>query len=92
MFYNCFELVSLTFNPKKTNNEINMAKMFYNCEALQSITLDNKEGYFIPNDMSSMFYNCNSLTSLDLNKFKTHQVEYINYMLYNCINLENFLT
>jgi surface protein len=74
MFYNCFELVSLTFNPKKINNKINMAKMVYNCKALQNITLDNKEGYFIPNDMSSMFYNCNSLTSLDLNKFKTHQV------------------
>ena len=40
--------------------------------------------------MSSMFYNCNSLTSLDLNKFKTTNVQYMSFLLYNCTKLENF--
>ena len=62
--------------------------MFYNCNKLKDINLIN--GFFYPNDMSSMFYNCRSLLSLNLNNFKTDNVQYMSYMLYNCTNLNEF--
>ena len=90
MFYNCISLYSLSFNPYRIIERINMTKMFYNCINIKRITMTYSYSYYKPNDMSYLFYNCISLKSLILEKFNTNNVRNMNYMLYNCKLLDNF--
>ena len=72
MLYNCSSLLSLSFNPRGTINNINMKKMFFNCTSLRTVTLNSNNYYYIyHNYLSYTFYNCTSLTTLIFNYFKT---------------------
>ena len=91
MLYNCSSLLSLSFNPRGTINNINMTKMFFNCTSLITVTLNSNNYYYIyPNDLSYTFYNCTSLTTLIFNYFKTDNLLEITYMMFNCEKLSSF--
>ena len=104
MFYNLKNIIFfyMDFIPGKDNikNDINLGKIFYNCTNLTVITFDisynnniniSSENYYYyyPNDLSHAFYNCISLTNLEFRYFKTDAVKEINYMLFNCKNLQH---
>ena len=89
MFYNCTSLTSINFNlqPSTTITIYELVEMFSYCESLTSIDLSKFNIYNEMTNTRGMFTGCRSLTSLDLTSFSGSNLQYGQYMFYDCPNL-----
>ena len=88
MFKNCHNLISINFPENfKTHNLIHAQDMFFGCYSLNSIKFEIFSTDNIVN-MACLFRDI-KLTSFSLNHFKTHNVELMQYMFYNCSNVKS---
>ena len=90
LFYNCYSLITFSFDNFSMNSDINMSYMFYNCKTLE--TISSTKAISSINDMKGMFYNCISLMEINLNNFKTKDSGVdLSFMFYNCQELNSFI-
>ena len=80
MFYNCYSLETLNFNPRRKNEKIyiNMTKMFYNCQKINKITFQAIDYYGYYDIFDNYYKNYYSLYPNDLS-----------YTFYNCSSLDS---
>lgn len=96
MFYNCYNLESLTLSSFNTSNVTNMSNMFSGCNNLNSLNVSSFNTSNVK-DMSDMFSSCYNLNSLNVSNFNTSNVTDMSKMFsysrnLNSLNLSNFNT
>lgn len=92
MFENCTEVRNLDVSSFDTSNVTNMKSLFEQCSVLKSVSFGSKFITASVTDMSFMFNNCYNLESLDLSTFTITTNTKVDYMFYDCNELEVIYT
>ena len=93
MFYNCKNLISVTFQNYYYNNYYypsDMNEMFYNCFKLSTLSFDEFKTDYVLN-MSYLFYNCKELQNFPSNMYFSNKLTTdMRGAFQNCIKLSSF--
>ena len=91
MFNGCSKLVSIDLSNFIFSNAKSFNNFFSDCIILKNITFRIGEKATKVEEYEAMFLNCINLSSIDLSGFSFVNAKYLNWMFFNCSNLEELI-